>query len=93
MLDGLAALVQRLHAGGRVHRDLKPDNALLLLNTASWCLLDLGIVSQAGALLLHLLSAEVSLRKPPTSEVTGTGQCLFQEPLWGLQCTACRVME
>ena len=49
MLDGMARLLAELHAAGLVHRDIKPANTLHLPNSAVWKLLDVGIVSRAGA--------------------------------------------
>jgi serine/threonine protein kinase len=49
MVESLARMLATLHAAELVHRDLKPDNALYLLQSAQWRLLDLGIVARAGA--------------------------------------------
>ena len=51
MVQALAALLARLHGAQRVHRDVKPDNALYMLQTTQWRLLDMGIAAPAGALL------------------------------------------
>ena len=53
MVEALAALLATLHAKSKVHRDIKPDNILMLQHSASWCLLDMGIVADIGA-SLHL---------------------------------------
>ena len=48
MMDELGKLLAGLHDAGLVHRDIKPDNALYLLNSTTWRLLDVGIVAKAG---------------------------------------------
>ena len=50
MVEELGKLLAGLHDAGLVHRDIKPDNALYLLNSTTWRLLDVGIVAKAGAL-------------------------------------------
>lgn len=49
LVESLARMLAQLHASGRVHRDLKPDNTLFLLHTTQWRLLDFGVVASAGA--------------------------------------------
>ena len=44
----LAALLNILHEQGQVHRDLKPGNVLLMLQSQVWRLIDFGIVAEAG---------------------------------------------
>jgi eukaryotic-like serine/threonine-protein kinase len=48
MVKALACLLDALHRLGLVHRDVKPDNAILLIQSTKWRLLDLGIVARAG---------------------------------------------
>jgi serine/threonine protein kinase len=52
MVERLAQLLHTLHASGRVHRDLKPDNVLYLLQSTQWRLIDLGIAASSGALAI-----------------------------------------
>lgn len=49
MVHEVAALLARLHASGRVHRDLKPDNVVLIQNNSTWRLIDFGLVATSGA--------------------------------------------
>jgi serine/threonine protein kinase len=49
MLDEISRLLAVLHGAGRVHRDLKPGNVLLLLQTQVWRLIDFGISASTGA--------------------------------------------
>ena len=49
MFKACAALLARLHAAGQVHRDIKPDNVLLMLQTQAWRLIDFGIAAPVGA--------------------------------------------
>ena len=56
MVESLAQLLEVLHAEGLVHRDVKPENALYLLTSAKWKLLDVGIVTRDGALCVSLRS-------------------------------------
>ena len=48
MVEALARLLDGLHCAGFVHRDIKPDNAILLIQSTKWRLLDLGIVARIG---------------------------------------------
>jgi serine/threonine protein kinase len=50
MFHDLAGQLAALHAGGYVHRDLKPDNALWMLQSQEWKLIDFGIAAAIGAL-------------------------------------------
>lgn len=49
MFGECAALLATLHAAGRIHRDLKPDNVLLMLHSQKWKLIDFGIAAPSGA--------------------------------------------
>jgi serine/threonine protein kinase len=49
MLDELARLLDTLHSKGRVHRDLKPGNVLLLVHSHVWRLIDFGVTARTGA--------------------------------------------
>jgi serine/threonine protein kinase len=49
MVRDLAELLAALHAAGHVHRDVKPDNVLLMLQTQAWRLIDFGISAPIGA--------------------------------------------
>ena len=49
MATEVAELLATLHAGGTVHRDIKPGNLLLVLRTQKWRLLDFGIAAPVGA--------------------------------------------
>ena len=51
MFHDLAKGLTCLHSAGFVHRDLKPDNVLWMLQTQVWKLIDFGIAATAGALL------------------------------------------
>lgn len=51
MVEALAELLTMLHANGRVHRDIKPDNVLWLTTSTTWRLMDMGITVPAGAVL------------------------------------------
>jgi hypothetical protein len=48
MIRDVAELLATLHAGGHVHRDIKPDNILLMLQTQVWRLIDFGISGPCG---------------------------------------------
>lgn len=49
MMESLAEMLVVLHGAGFVHRDVKPGNALVLLDSHLWKLLDFGIMAKAGA--------------------------------------------
>ena len=55
MFHDLAQQLATLHGGGYVHRDLKPDNTLWLLQTQEWRLIDFGIAAPIGAHLSRML--------------------------------------
>lgn len=48
LVESAAELLASLHANGRVHRDIKPDNLLYLTGAAVWRLLDMGICVESG---------------------------------------------
>jgi serine/threonine protein kinase len=48
MFHDLASQLVVLHGAGYVHRDLKPDNIIWMLQTQVWKLLDFGIAASAG---------------------------------------------
>jgi hypothetical protein len=48
MLSDLANVLRCLHTAGFVHRDLKPGNALWMLHSQTWRLIDFGISAAAG---------------------------------------------
>jgi serine/threonine protein kinase len=50
MLHDLAECLEVVHRAGRVHRDIKPGNALLMLSSHCWRLLDFGIAATTGSL-------------------------------------------
>ena len=84
MVEALAGLLATLHARGRVHRDVKPDNVLYLTSTSDWRLLDLGIVADAGGALALAAALHVS-----------THGCTIQQDKLavGWCCDCCCVMN
>jgi serine/threonine protein kinase len=52
MVEALARLLDSLHAAGYVHRDVKPDNVVLLMQSTKWRMLDLGICARIGVQLV-----------------------------------------
>ena len=53
MFHDLAECLEIVHRSGRVHRDMKPGNVLLMLHSQCWRLLDFGIAAEIGAVLLQ----------------------------------------
>ena len=51
MLHDLATCLAIVHGAGRVHRDIKPDNCMLMLQAQCWRLIDYGISAGIGARL------------------------------------------
>jgi serine/threonine protein kinase len=50
LFSEVANLLKQVHAANYAHRDLKPDNVLLLLQTQAWRLIDFGIAAPLGTL-------------------------------------------
>jgi serine/threonine protein kinase len=48
MFSDFAALLAIVHAANYAHRDLKPDNMLLMMQTQAWKLIDFGIAARIG---------------------------------------------
>jgi serine/threonine protein kinase len=48
MIGEVLTLLATLHKSGNVHRDLKPDNLVLVYQTMQWRVLDFGIASTVG---------------------------------------------
>jgi serine/threonine protein kinase len=48
MFKDCAELLAKLHDAEQAHRDLKPDNVLLMLHSQSWRLIDFGIGAPLG---------------------------------------------
>jgi serine/threonine protein kinase len=48
MIAEVLELLVLLHSSSYVHRDLKPDNLLLVLHTQKWKLMDFGIATASG---------------------------------------------
>jgi serine/threonine protein kinase len=48
MLHDLSECLAIVHKFGQVHRDLKPGNALLMLHSQCWRLIDFGIAAEIG---------------------------------------------
>jgi serine/threonine protein kinase len=51
MMYEIARLLQFVHGAGRVHRDVCPDNVLLMVQSQAWRLSDFGVSTPLGALL------------------------------------------
>ena len=51
MVEALTRLLGSLHAAGYVHRDVKPENVVVLMQSMKWRMLDLGICARIGARL------------------------------------------
>jgi serine/threonine protein kinase len=50
LFSDVARLLAQVHAANYVHRDLKPDNLLLMLQSQAWRLIDFGIAAPIGVL-------------------------------------------
>ena len=57
MLTDLATQLASLHGLGHVHRGIKPENMLVMMQTQTWKLIDFGIAAPAGARLISLCSS------------------------------------
>lgn len=90
MVENVARLLAVLHESGRVHRDLKPDNVLYLLQSTKWCLLDLGIVAPAGAeSLVHCCMAGTRRAQRPCALNAVSARMMYTYMLPGSRIRAC----
>jgi serine/threonine protein kinase len=48
MFHDLASCLAIVHSAGRVHRDIKPDNCMLMTASQCWRLIDYGIAAGIG---------------------------------------------
>jgi serine/threonine protein kinase len=49
LMHDVATHIAMLHETGHCHRDLKPDNVLLMMQSQVWKLIDFGIAAPIGA--------------------------------------------
>ena len=60
MFHDLASCLAIVHRAGRVHRDIKPDNCMLMTGAQCWRLIDYGIAANIGTTLQSAFDARTS---------------------------------
>ena len=86
MFKDCAVLLATLHAGGQVHRDLKPDNILSMMQSQEWKLIDFGIAAAIGTGPLLPVSHQDGHIKIVESIHKNSVVCIALHWLWTRPC-------